>query len=253
MKKKRKQKTLQKTATAQVLLSKVSQKLDVKQNVKSLLLLAAFTISAIAGRVALQHVPSVESVTPFSILAGFILGPIYGFITGAAGFYTSNFFVWGGQGPWTIFQCLGAGLAGFIAGLMGKMWKGAKKISGKELSGFKLYMLAVVIGICVYELIVDIGGALIFYSFLGIPAYIVTSLPFSAAHLFSGIGFCAALWKFREKLPKFGGKIIEKTKLGFARVGGIGFAPSFFEREKYKTSGEEKELVSKFLWKKQDE
>jgi len=258
MKKKKKQKTEQKTETTQLLISKVTQKLDMKQNLKSFLLLMAFTSTAIAGRVALQHVPSVETVTPFSILAGFMLGPIYGLITGASSFYASNFVVWGGQGPWTLFQMLGAGAAGFIAGIFGKVWRGihGSKKGEETQGGFKLYMTAVIIGILVYEMIVNVGGSLLFlgpilglgnYLSTALPLYMLTSLPFTLLHLVSSIGICAVLWKCREKLPKLGSKILEKTKIGFR---GVGLDLSMVEKEQYKIDGEESKLISKFSWKK---
>lgn len=197
--------------TVQVLISKVTEKLDLRQNLRSMLLLIALTGAAVAGRAALQNVPSVETVTPFAILSGFILGPVYGFVTGASAFYASNFVVWGGQGPWTIFQCLGAGMAGFVAGLFGKTWK-----------NFKMYMLATAAGIFIYEAVINISMGVMWSGIAGLPFFILTSLPFSAVHLVSSLGICAGLWKAKNVLPKLGGKIYEKTKLllsGHSRSG----------------------------------
>lgn len=243
------QKTEQKQKTVQVLISKVTQKLDVRQNLRSLLILSLLTGAAIAGRAALQYVPSVETVTPFAIFSGFILGPVYGFTTGASSFYLSNFLVWGGQGPWTIFQCLGAGAAGFLAGIIGKKWK-----------NFKLYMLATALGIIAYELIITIPMGIMWTGLVGLPWYLITSLPFSAVHLVSSLGLCAALWGARSKLPKLGAKIVEKTKFLFSKVdnsndtsssgNGGGLFPEQLEHELWREHGDKRELVHKLRWKK---
>ncbi len=218
------QKLKEKQKEAKITLTLLKQKLDLKENVKSLLIFSLLTGGAIAGRATLQNVPSVETITPFSILAGFMLGPVYGFMAGASGFYASNFLVWGGQGPWTIFQMLGAGIAGAVAGIFGKIYK-----------NFKMYMISAILGIAFYELIVDVGGSLIFFGLFGIPAYIITSLPFSAVHLFSTLGICSVLWGFRKSLPKFGHKVVEKYKIGFSKINSK-LLPDFYEHEKFKTA-----------------
>ena len=243
MKKKRRpvQKTVQKQEqkTSQLLLSRVTQKLDLRQNLRSLVILLLLTSAAVAGRAALQHVPSVEPITPFAILAGFILGPIYGFTAGASAFYASNFFVWGGQGPWTLFQCLGAGLAGFIAGCFGKRWK-----------NFKLYALAMVVGVLAYEFIVTVAMGAMWTGFIGLPFYFLTSIPFMLVHLVSSFGIGAVLWKARDTLPKLGSKIVEKTKFLFGGNHNSGMAPEQVEHEVWKQDGGKQTLVKRLFWRK---
>jgi energy-coupling factor transport system substrate-specific component len=200
---KTKQKKKSKKKTKQVVIALVRQRLDLKQSMKAFLVFLTLTMLAIMGRIALQGIPSVETITPFSILAGFVLGPIYGLFSGISGFYLSNFFVFGGHGPWTLFQCFGAGLAGLLAGLFGKIRK----------SSFKLFAFTCLIGIIVYELSVNIGWALMF-GLIGVPIFIITSLPFSAVHLLSSLGLCSFFWKMRNRLPREK-KIIEKKIFGF--------------------------------------
>jgi energy-coupling factor transport system substrate-specific component len=240
------QKTITKQNTAQVLISKVTQKLDLRQNLRSLIILFALTSAAVAGRVALQNVPSVEPITPFAILAGFMLGSSYGFATGTSAFYLSNFMVWGGQGPWTIFQCLGAGLAGYTAGWFGKTWK-----------NFKMYTVAIVAGILVYETVVILTLGTMWSGFFGLPLFILTSLPFVAVHLVSSIGIGSALWGVKKTLPKLGGKIIEKTKLVLgstidSNTGDSRMSPEHFQQEVWRKHGTHSKLVNRLRWSKRD-
>ena len=174
---------------------------------RKLLTITALTSLGIMGRVALQFVPSVEPLTPLSILTGFLLGPISGFFSGVSGFYLSNYLVWGGQGPWTIFQCLGAGLAGLIGGIIGKF--------GKK-SRLKL-ILSTFIGITLYEIIVTIPMGILF-SFPTLMIYVLTSIPFSLVHLSSSIGFSLSFYEFKNYIKKLRGGRIDKEILGFRSV-----------------------------------
>jgi len=188
------QETLQKqilgTVTVQV------QRMEYSQLGKLKLLILLTTVGVL-GRVAFQGIPSVEPLTPLAILTGMLLGPVHGFIAGATGFYASNFFVVGWQGPWTLFQSLGAGLAGAIGGLFSfgimKRWK---------------IIVATVLGVVVFEAIVTVGGSLLFLGLL--PIYILTSLPFSLTHLVSSLGFSLFSFEFRSALKKIGGRLIEQ-------------------------------------------
>jgi len=201
MEQKLKQKSEQKT----LLLSAQRTKYSLK---RKLLLMSLLTTFGIFGRAAFQFIPSVEPLTPLTILTGFLLGPISGFISGVIGFYLSNFLVWGFQGPWTIFQCLGAGLAGFIGGLIGKLGKKSRT----------KFLISTFIGIIVYEIIVTVGmGAIFAFPFLLF--YIITSIPFSLIHLSSSLGFSLSFYEFKEHIKKLRGGLIEKEILGFRTVG----------------------------------
>jgi energy-coupling factor transport system substrate-specific component len=171
---------------------------------RKLLLITALTTLGIFGRVAFQFIPSVEPLTPLSILTGFLLGPISGFISGVVGFYLSNFLVWGFQGPWTVFQCLGAGLAGFIGGLIGKLGKKSRT----------KFLISTFIGIIVYEIVVTVLMGMMF-SLPLLLFYIITSIPFSLIHLSSSLGFSLSFYEFKEQIKKLRGGWVEKEILGF--------------------------------------
>jgi len=202
-----KQKNEQKT----LILSAQRTKYSLK---RKLLLMMGLTSLGILGRAAFQFIPSVEPLTPLTILTGFLLGPISGFISGVTGFYLSNYLVWGFQGPWTIFQCLGAGLAGFIGGLIGNLGKKSRT----------KFLISTVIGIIVYEIIVTVSmGVMFSLPFLFL--YIITSIPFSLIHLSSSLGFSLSFYEFKEQIKKLRGGLIEKEILGFRIADGIAGKP----------------------------
>jgi energy-coupling factor transport system substrate-specific component len=194
----------QKSQQGTLLLSAQRTKYSLK---RKLLLMMGLTSLGILGRAAFQFIPSVEPLTPLAILTGFLLGPISGFISGVTGFYLSNFIVWGFQGPWTIFQCLGAGLAGFIGGLIGKLGKKSRT----------KFLISTLIGIIVYEIIVTVSMGIMF-AFPLLLFYIITSIPFSLIHLSSSLGFSLTFYEFKDWIKKLKGGLVEKEILGFRTV-----------------------------------
>jgi energy-coupling factor transport system substrate-specific component len=163
----------------------------------------------VLGRYAFQLIPSVEPLTPAAVLIGFFFGPVAGFVSGASGFLASNFLVWGGQGPWTVFQSIGAGIAGSIGGMFGL----GKKTRWKVLA-------ATLIGVGLYELIVTAGLSYIFsFNLVFVAFYLLTSLPFSLVHIGSSVGFSFIFYEFREQIKRLrGGKTIEQEFLGLRVV-----------------------------------
>lgn len=150
---------------------------------------AALTASGIGGRVALQHIPSVEPLIAIAAATGFYFGTRQGVIAGASGFYISNFLVYGGQGPWTVFQVLGAAVAGVSGGLIGRVSEGKYAL-----------LSSAVVGVLAYEVFVNLGS-LSFASFTGIGiAYLLGAVPFAFTHIASTIGFGLMLYGFKEKI-----------------------------------------------------
>lgn len=160
-------------------------------------LLTLLTATGIAGRVALQGIPSVEPLTSMAVLAGLFLGPVYGFLAGATGFFGSNFLVFGGQGPWTLFQSLGAGIAGLVGGLfswgMRKRWK---------------LVTATALGLVAFETLAILGGCALFLGAIPLTWYALTSLPFALVHIVTSLGFALFIFEFRHSFRKIGGRLI---------------------------------------------
>lgn len=232
-------KSIQDSKQIQLLLT--SQKLQYSL-LRISLAVTALTSLGVVGRVAFQFIPSVEPLTPITVLVGFFFGPVAGFISGASGFYASNFLVWGGQGPWTIFQSLGAGVAGLVGGTFGI----GKKYRWKVFA-------ATLIGLTLYELIVTIGSAsLMSFSMTFIILYLITSLPFSLVHIGSSLGFSFGFYEFKEQIKKLkGGKLIEQEILGLKSIGSDSgessnkFVPFYYAR---KTRGKDNDESDSRLW-----
>ena len=79
-------------------------------------LVASLTALAVASRLVLAPIPNVVGTTDVALLTGYALGGPPGFMVGALAAPISN--IWLGQGPWTVWQMAGWGLAGLAgAGL----------------------------------------------------------------------------------------------------------------------------------------
>jgi hypothetical protein len=200
---------------ASITLSKTLQKTEAKKKhnseIKNAAIFFSLLAAAVAGRVAMQWIPSVEPIIPFAVIAGLLFGMREGAMLGSMAYVISNFFVWGIQGPWTIFQALGAGIAGGIAGFYGK----AKQPRARDI------IILSVLGTVIFEVIMNISGAFMGIGLLGafsifmLPIYFATSLPFSAAHILTNIGFArlmSPLLKLWRKKDEF--KVISITSIG---------------------------------------
>jgi energy-coupling factor transport system substrate-specific component len=73
------------------------------------------TLSALL-RVPFAAIPGFQPSTYVVVCAGYVFGPVAGFMVGAMTAVVSNFFL--GHGPWTLFQVLAWGLAGASAPLL---------------------------------------------------------------------------------------------------------------------------------------
>lgn len=158
---------------------------------KEYLLLIGFTLGGALLRVPMQEVPSAEPITFFAILAGWLFGRKKGFLVGASSGYISNFFMFGGQGPWTPFQMLGWGIAGYLGGFLGKK----SKIWSVILITF--------IATLAFEIIMNsvtplMTGGNIFIVFL-------LALPFTLVHLTSNFIFCLFLPFVKKLILEKGG------------------------------------------------
>ncbi|MBU1120977.1 MAG: hypothetical protein ABIE23_00750 [archaeon] len=177
-------------------ISDVRAKKKIREEFRSLAIFLGLLGLAVGGRVAMQWIPSVEPIIPIAIMAGVIFGVKEGFTLGGSAFIISNFFIWGMQGPWTIFQALGAAIAGGIGGVYGKM----RKIGWKE------FVVLGIIGTAIYEIIINISGGLmgigLFFGLFSLPLYFAASIPFIVTHIVSNIGFSFGLSPLLKKLRR---------------------------------------------------
>lgn len=86
-----------------------------KPQARELVTVAVLCALAVASRVAVQ-VPNFKPIIGIVMIAGVAFGMEAGFMVGAVSAFASNFFF--SQGPWTPWQMLAYGAAGFLAGLL---------------------------------------------------------------------------------------------------------------------------------------
>lgn len=86
-----------------------------KPQARELVLLAVMCALAVAARVVIQ-IPAFKPILGVIMITGIALGAEAGFLTGAVSAFASNFFF--SQGPWTPWQMMAYGIAGFLAGLL---------------------------------------------------------------------------------------------------------------------------------------
>ena len=158
---------------------------------KEYLLLASFAFGAAFLRVPMQVVPSAEPITFFAMLAGWLFGSKKGFAVGASSLFLSNYVVMGGQGPWTVFQVAGFGLAGFLGGFL------RKNASKTEV------VIYVVVATIIFEFIMNTSS--IFFVGFNLPAAFIMSIPFGIVHLVSNVSFALLLPKAKKLFEEKGG------------------------------------------------
>ncbi|NLT94773.1 MAG: ECF transporter S component [Clostridia bacterium] len=91
-------------------------------NTKEISLIATMATLAAVLRVPFSAIISVQPTTFIVMLTGYVFGARAGFMVGAIGALVSNIFL--GHGPWTPWQMLAWGLAGWTMGLLGQRQKG---------------------------------------------------------------------------------------------------------------------------------
>jgi len=182
------------------------------------LVIAGFVFGGALLRVPMQAVPSAEPITFFAILAGWLFGKKKGFITGAAAGFLSNFFMFGGQGPWSIFQMFGWGMAGFLGGFISGI-KPSKNYFLYWLRAIIPVMVIVTLSTLIFDITLNIGWSL-FMPF-GIVAMFLSGLPFLLIHLVSNVGF-SLLLPFARKIVYEKGKFneLELCRSVISRISG---------------------------------
>ncbi len=92
---------------------------------RDLVVLAVMCAIAVASRLVFIWAPHFKPMAAIIIIAGVAFGAEAGFLVGAMSAFVSQFF-WG-QGPWTPWQMFAFGMAGFLAGLFGRLGPVARK------------------------------------------------------------------------------------------------------------------------------
>jgi energy-coupling factor transport system substrate-specific component len=181
-----------------------------EKSIKEIVLIS--TMAAIAGgaRIPFAAIPNVQPTTFLVIVSGFVFGPSFGFTVGVIATLVSNSFL--GHGPWSPWQMLAWGLAGFTSGLF----------SGNKLfeNRLVLALFAFLWGF-LFDYIMNLWHWLFFVYPLNIKTFIavyLASFYFDLLHAignflfayFFGKDLIFLLSRFKEKLSY---EVIEKEDL----------------------------------------
>ncbi len=161
-----------------------------KTGTRRLILVAVFVALSVAGR----FLPLFKPVTALTIIAGIYLGKEAGFLCGSLSAVISNFYY--GQGPWTPFQMVAWGLAGFLAGILADPLKRSRVF---------LLLFGALSG-CFFSLVMDVWTVTWAASVFDWDAYLaafLTALPFTIMYSVSNVVFLLLIAKpFGEKLER---------------------------------------------------
>ena len=164
-------------------------------------LVASLTALAVASRLVLAPIPNVVGTTDVALLTGYALGGPPGFMVGALAAPISN--IWLGQGPWTVWQMAGWGLAG-LAGA------GLAVAAGRNLGRLALALACGAMGL-LYGALLDLSVMVTYGGEQSLDRYLALSargVPFNLAHAAGNfaIAFAAGpalvrmISRFRERL-----------------------------------------------------
>ena len=158
---------------------------------KEWLIMAGFVFSASILRVPMQVFPNVEPLTFFALLTGWLFGKKKGFLVGVSSLYLSNFMVFGGQGPWTIYQAIGFGVVGFLGGFL------------RKKAGILETVTLAFISTMFLQFLFNIGWSLTFG--FNIILTMITGFIFAIVHVVSNVAFATMLPKAKKLIYEKGG------------------------------------------------
>lgn len=116
-----------------ILLPSVIRFSSKNMSAREMVMLAVLAAIAGVSRIPFSALPSVQPTTFVIIASAIALGPQSGLVIGASAALVSNMVL--GQGPWTPWQMVCWGMAGFIAGLLAKTFF-MKKMPWRLIYGF---------------------------------------------------------------------------------------------------------------------
>ena len=162
-----------------------------KPQARELVVISVLCAIGVVGRSAFFMLPSFKPVLALVIISGVAFGGETGFLVGAMTMITSN--VLFGQGPWTPFQMLSAGIIGFLAGVLFR--KGLLRRSRVSLCIF-----GAIATVVIYGGIMNPAAALIYARTLNwklMLSYYVSGIPVDLVHASATVLF---LWFAAEPM-----------------------------------------------------
>lgn len=167
-------------------------------------LVAALAALAVAGRLVLTPLPNVVATTDIAFITGLALGAAPGFAVGALAAPISN--IWLGQGPWTVWEMAGWGMAG----LAGAAFASLPLLRGRRPSRLVLASACAAVGL-LYGALLDLSVMVTYGGEQSLDRYLALSargIPFNVAHavgnfaiaLAAGPALVRMIARYRERL-----------------------------------------------------
>ncbi len=117
--------------------------------------IAVLTALAFISRICFYMLPEVKPMAAIVIITAICYGRLPAFLVGTLTMLTSNFVY--GQGPWTLYQMLGMGMVGVVAGIL---------LKNQDFESKKSVVITSIVGglitFAVYGFIVDTGTIFFF-------------------------------------------------------------------------------------------
>lgn len=150
-----------------------------KPQAREIVTLAVMCAVAVASRAAFIMIPHFKPMTGIIMITGIAFGPEAGFLTGAVSGFVSNFIF--GQGPWTPWQMFAFGVAGFLAGILGRagVLRGNDRIRTSLFGGLTvLLLIGPILDTCsLFTMVTEINRASAAAIYLsGLPVNVVHAL-----------------------------------------------------------------------------
>ncbi|MDH7508652.1 MAG: ECF transporter S component [Methanomassiliicoccales archaeon] len=151
---------------------------------KEIALIGILSAITAASRIPFAALPNIQPCTFLIAATGIVFGPLAGIMVGSMTAIVSNMFL--GQGPWTVWQMVGWGAVGLIAGLIGKRFP--------NLGVWGLAALGAVFGIF-YNTLLDFSSWIWLYGLDTTKFLLVFSmgLPFGILHSIGNVIFALVL------------------------------------------------------------
>ncbi|MHB8490681.1 MAG: ECF transporter S component, partial [Solirubrobacteraceae bacterium] len=148
------------------------------------------------GRDAFVALPEVKPITAMTLVSGYALGPLAGFMVGAVGMLASNVLL--GEGPYTPWQMVAWGLVGLAGALLGRL-------SGRRMGRLSLALACAGTALAAKEImnvyVWSLGGI---YTPAALLARAAEGLPFDIANAVAsflfGLAFGPELARVLERV-----------------------------------------------------